>query len=381
MSQRLAVWNATAVNSDTGTVLSITGLSFSENGSGIIGRAITVGVPVSFVLSGFENHECSMINPISLGNFEQIPDRDLNVVHPSSPSVRIGNFVYVITGESESLGVFTSDIERAEILGNGEISPWIVVGNLPSSRSQAVAAATESNIYVLGDHPGVTSVDRVPVLPDGSLGATVPERSMITARLNGGAIVHDGYLHVIGGSDNGASPPILNAVERALINPDGSLGPWEVGPSLNVRRTSFGLVKTQTYVWAISGGTVDATTETIERAKLLPDGALGPWELVSATVAGRSDVTALLVGSCIFLVGGGEVGSPGATDQVDCIRIDENEDIVEVIPQPELTLRRSAPAVFTDQSFLFVTGGALFEPGPGLTGWVITERAPILDLP
>ena len=60
VGQRLAVWTATAVDPDTGTILSIIGLSFPKNGSGIIGRATTVGVPVSFALSGFENDDCSV---------------------------------------------------------------------------------------------------------------------------------------------------------------------------------------------------------------------------------------------------------------------------------------------------------------------------------
>ncbi|MCH7802204.1 MAG: VCBS repeat-containing protein, partial [Chloroflexi bacterium] len=47
-----------------------------------------------------------------IGAFEELAGRDLNHLHPSGQGVRVGNSYYVVSGESESLGVFTPQIER-----------------------------------------------------------------------------------------------------------------------------------------------------------------------------------------------------------------------------------------------------------------------------
>ena len=98
-----------------------------------------------------------------LGNFEQLLDRDLAFVHPWAQGVRIGDFFYIVSGTVASQGIFTTEIERTQILADGSINLWQVAGTLPASRDQAAPAASSSNIYILGNHPGSVLVQRVPV--------------------------------------------------------------------------------------------------------------------------------------------------------------------------------------------------------------------------
>ncbi|MCH7800032.1 MAG: hypothetical protein IIC24_00660 [Chloroflexi bacterium] len=239
--------------------------------------------------------------------------------------------------------------------------------------------ATDDNIYVLGDHPGVTSVLRIPILPDGALGSPVDDRPMLTGRNAGAAIIHEGNLYVIGGANNSLSPPNLKSVERAAVNSDGSLGEWQTAPSLNVARSQSAIVKTSRYIWAIGGGAESGKAGTIERARLLAGGDIGPWEMVAVEVDPSSSARALLVGSCIFYIGGSS--TTGASNRVDCLLLDRNEDITKVVSMNGLTVPRYEPNVFSDDGYLFVTGGAQFEPGPGLKGWKVTERASLAPSP
>ncbi len=309
-----------------------------------------------------------------VGQFAQVSGADLRLLHPSAGGVRIGDYYYVVSGEIQSRGVFTPQIERAKVLGDGNLGPWEVAATLPASRDNAVVAATDSDIYILGDHPGSTLVERVPVAADGSLGAPVTDRAMATARYRGGAMVHGGFLYIIGGADNALSPAHLDSVERAPINAGGSLGTWETLPSLPTPLSAFALAKTAKYVWLLGGDTPSGLATTTVRAKLLPGGAVGPWETLSVGVETRWLPSALAVGNCIFFVG---EHNTTVGDQVDCIRLDVNEDVVEVVAQPNMTVPRFHSNVFTDGSYLFVTGGA--SDAGGLNGWKITERATLIN--
>jgi hypothetical protein len=57
----------------------------------------------------------------------------------------------------------------------------------------------------------------------------------------------------------------------------------------------------------------------VERAKLLPGGGIGPWELLSAVVPARNLPSATLTEGCIFY-GGGSTLTSVTRDDVYCLR-------------------------------------------------------------
>gem|GEM_PF-4172536 len=306
-----------------------------------------------------------------LGTFSELTDRMLQFVHPVAPVVRNGNDVYVISGQIASRNVVVPQIERTTVDPSGNISPWVVAGSLGSARDQGAAAATNANIYVLGDHPGSTQVTRVPILSGGALGTEVNELPMKVARYAAQAFVHGPYLYAVGGGDNSSSPIALASVERAPINTNGTLGPWDDAsvPDLNVRRRGFALVKANGYVWVLGGSGATAAVGTVERATLNPDGSIGSWQIVGEGPA-QSYIGAVVQGNCIYVVGTG----PGAALYgVDCVVMTDT-GIGSVIAQSPMIYARYSAAVFVSSTYLYVAGGV----GPTQTaenGWRTTERA------
>ena len=102
--------------------------------------------------------------------------------------------------------------------------------------------------------------------------------SLSTSRAGAAAVTFNGFLYVVGGV-NGSD--FLNTTEYAKVNADGSLGPWMKGPSMYEARGFVDAVIHKKYIYAVGGGkgaNGKVLLRTAERAPILSDGKLGPWE-------------------------------------------------------------------------------------------------------
>jgi N-acetylneuraminic acid mutarotase len=148
-------------------------------------------------------------------------------------------FLYALGGTNDS-GVLQSSVERATINANGSLGLWQAVTSMNFSRWRPAAVTVGSYIYVLGGSIGAccdvsSSVERAEVNPDGSLGSWQTMTSMTTARHEPSGAVIDNYIYVLGGQNG--SGGYLNSVERAAINSDATLGSWQtVSSMLTARR-------------------------------------------------------------------------------------------------------------------------------------------------
>ena len=91
------------------------------------------------------------------------------------------------------------------------------------------------------------------------------------------AIVKD-RIYVIGGANAAGS---LKSTEYAQIQKDGSLARWQRGPELNEERSYMDAVVHGDSIYVAGGANGFSGAHllrTVERARILPDGSLGPWE-------------------------------------------------------------------------------------------------------
>ncbi|MBI3097766.1 MAG: hypothetical protein HYY93_05885, partial [Planctomycetes bacterium] len=83
-------------------------------------------------------------------------------------------------------------------------------------------------LYVIGGNGGsgvLNDVQYASINPDGSVGAwATATTTFATPRIFHTSVVYNGFLYVIGGSDGVGV--ILNDVQYAAINSDGSVGAW-----------------------------------------------------------------------------------------------------------------------------------------------------------
>jgi hypothetical protein len=186
---------------------------------------------------------------------------------------------------------------------------WSITGlPMPDWRAWTGIAAGHGNIYVVGgynDGGRHATVDRAAILPDGTLGSWQTETPLPSARSGAAAVVAGDYLYALGGS--GEDPDPLDIVERAPINPDGSLGSWETAPSLVTGRTHLAATVISNTI-LVAGGIVSntllLTTGTVERAVIDVSGELGAWTEIDDLAEPAENFQLTRSGDYLYAVGG-----------------------------------------------------------------------------
>ena len=146
-------------------------------------------------------------------------------------AVIAGGYVYVIGG-NDGTGA-TSTVFRAKIARTGEVSAWTTLDSLPGARSHQAAFVHENAIYLVagiagnpaGDAKPLGDVLRAEIGKDGALGEWKTVSQLDTPFATHAAVVHDGFLYVIGGVEDNAR--MSDRVLRAALAKDGSIGAWE----------------------------------------------------------------------------------------------------------------------------------------------------------
>lgn len=150
-------------------------------------------------------------------------------------------FVYVTGGLEAAVSVAT--VFRARARPDGSLEAWSREGDLPRPRSHHASFVYEGALYVVagldgnpaGANTPLKDILRAPIGADGSLGAWTTVATLDSAYATHAALVHDGYVYVIGGVENNAR--FVATIQRASIAPDGTMGAWEpVTPGLPVAR-------------------------------------------------------------------------------------------------------------------------------------------------
>ncbi len=132
-----------------------------------------------------------------------------------------------------------------------------------------------------------------------------PAASLSVPRAGAAAVQVNGFVYVMGGAFR---TDFLDSTEYAQIKEDGSLGPWQAGPRMHEARGYFDAVYHDGWIYVIGGGNGEAghvLLRSVERARVLPDGKLSPWqqEANGMVMPRRCNKTVLIDGS-IYAVGG-----------------------------------------------------------------------------
>ena len=153
------------------------------------------------------------------------------------------------------------------------------------------------------DLPKIKPVEMAVIQPDGSLGPWTLTSSLSVGRANLAVVQIGTFLYAIGGQ--GETNVSISSIERAEIQADGTLGTWSVVSTLSAPLEQFEAVTSNGYVYVIGGTNVLNCTAKVERAAILPDGSISVvWEPLAPLNAARSWVKAIVFNGSLYVTGG-----------------------------------------------------------------------------
>jgi hypothetical protein len=222
-------------------------------------------------------------------------------------------YVYVVGGANSphERDVYASNllasVERARIRPDGTLSPWeIELNSMAVPRRCNKVALWNNHIYAIGGFAGVMldSIDRAEIQKDGVVGKWVVDtEKMLEAHYVNGVKAKNGVLYVFGGHEKvrGAG---LTTVEWSKIADTGELGPWKYTSPLQVGRYGLGTASHGDYFYALGGITGMKYLDSIEKARVEPDGELSPWKFTSALSMYRINYSVAVYKDWIYVIGG-----------------------------------------------------------------------------
>jgi N-acetylneuraminic acid mutarotase len=237
---------------------------------------------------------------------------------------------------------------------------WEHVDDMTEARMASASLKVGDVLYMIGGSNSngyIDSVEWAGLGADGMPGEWKKTRSLSTPRGYSAAVAYNRHVYVIGGAHGKHGADLLNTVERARINSDGTLGRWKIERErLFSARRGVSAIVSGGYVYAI-GGYNGEFLDTVERAKINIDGTLGEWDVVSIMNHRRYIHSAVMVNRVLYVIGGHHRSSGGATNRVEYARIDNDGELGEWVDAPSLKVARYGARAFAGSGFIYLLGG------------------------
>lgn len=190
------------------------------------------------------------------------------------------------------LGAFRGTYEQA---GYGQQTPSLV-----QPRTGAISVRLGQWLYVIGGSVAgtpVAMIERALVNGDGSLGPFQAAGALSSSRAFASATQIGSRLFVVGGASGAAAAPTAS-IEQATIAADGTLSGFSAWPSaLTTARSGHSMKRIGRWLYAIGGSTI------VERAPISQAGP-GAFEPVTALGAARTRAAVEVTGRRILVIGG-----------------------------------------------------------------------------
>ena len=139
--------------------------------------------------------------------------------------------------------------------------------------------------------------------------------SLYQGRTQHAVVAVGNYIYVIGGADP-VNWSALDSVEYAAIQPDGTLGPWQIVSHMTTWRYQLTSFAANGHIYAISGDQAGELAGS-EQAQVNSDGTLGPWQPVNSPTSIQASA-AIAVGNFLYVLGGdGPAGGGGPLKSVE----------------------------------------------------------------
>lgn len=235
------------------------------------------------------------------------------------------------------------------------VNAWVSTTAFPTARSRHTSVVANGFLYVIGGHNGSVALNDVryaPIAADGSLGAWQLGTPFTTARSRHASVAYNGTLYVVGG----LGPALLSDVQYAHINSDGSLTPWVTASALPSGRSGHSVVAANGYLYCLGGATLASPLNEVLSALVNPDGSLGPWMSTTPFANPRSAFGAAANNGVLYITGGN--GAAVDYDDTQFAALGPNGTVGSwAISGLTLPSTRRGHAMVASGGALIVTGG------------------------
>jgi len=222
-------------------------------------------------------------------------------------AVAYGGYLYAAGGGNGPNGErLLASVERAPLRADGRLGPWErlpVAMNLP--RRCVKLALVGPTLYAIGGFGGVLldTVERA-VFSAGGLGPFTVEPARLTVPRYVNAVKARGNtLYVLGGHDESEGRGIT-AVEYTAVGDSGTAQGWRPAAAMSAGRYGLAAVELGEHLYALGGLDGARYSDSIERSRVRPDGALAPWRATTPLSSPRANFGVFEHGDRIYVVGG-----------------------------------------------------------------------------
>ena len=188
-----------------------------------------------------------------------------------------------------------------------------------------------SFIYMIAGVDGkqfLRNTEYAPILSDGQLGEWKMGPALVEDRGFTEAVVHNDYIYVVGGGNGPNGKHLLQSVERAKINADGSLGQWRLESNQTIlprRCTRLAMINGYLYSFGGFGG---ALLDSVEYANIAEDGSVGQWKMASESMTLPRYVNSVKsVNGISYVIGGHDQNKGVGIADVEWAKPDANGDM------------------------------------------------------
>ena len=299
----------------------------------------------------------------------------INTPRAGAASVLIKDKIYLIGGANSSVN-FLGSTEYAQIQKDGSLGPWQFGPRLNEERGFIDAVVHGGYVYVLGGGNGphgknyLSSVERARILADGTLAPWEKEKNeMVVARRCNKVLITDQAIYAFGGYTG----VFLDSVEYAEWQPDGSLGAWQLDAQVMTVPRYINNVEKKGDIFFVVGGhdeTNGAGIADIEWSRPAADGSLQQWQATRPMQQERYGLATAVYGDYLYALG----GLSGATylDSIERARVGKDGQLGPWQYTANLDQPRTTFSAIDYNERLYVIGGA--SPDGYLSSVVYTER-------
>jgi len=269
-----------------------------------------------------------------------------------------------LSGGVDAQGNYIDAVEYAAILDNGQLGPWQSTSSLIEGRFYHSLVAYQGYLYAIGGGSGLlgqanyplASVEKAKIQPDGSLGEWQTEKPLTLPRRGLKVVQYQNTLYAIGGY----SGIFLRSVERTQISDEGQLDTWQAEEQLSIIDRYIHSSAIHNKVIYLLGGHMQsrdsASYGDIEISHIRPDGRLRPWQIEpQSLIESRLVAEAFVLGNFLYIAGGHSGNE--RLNSVEHARIGADGHIGPWRQSSRLATPRSAAAVATFGKYVYLLGG------------------------